>query len=157
MNWQTKIKQISSGAASKYQILANDIPLTFRQVFEGWQTESSFGSFYNDLLAASPFPAFYWEHPPLTLQELEEDYEFVLVNSSALSLIHSDPVPFAEKFEEGRVAVRFSNLRADAELVAPTPQGEDLGAYAHLAQFVRKGKKEQQQFFGNWSAALPWN
>lgn len=147
MTWKTKTKQFSSGAASQYQILAGDTPLTVRQVFEGWQTDSSFRSFYNDLLANSPYPAFYWEHPPLTIQKLEEDYEFVLVNSPALSLIQSDPRTFAEKFEKEQLVVRFPNLRADAELVVPTPQREDVSSYAHLARFVRKGRNEQQQFF----------
>lgn len=147
MNWETKIKQLSSGTATQYQILSKGKLLRVQDVFELWRTEADFNVFYNDILAASPFPAFYWEHPPLARADLTEDYEFVLVNSSALSLIHSDPVPFTEKFEVGQEAVRFPNLRADAELVAPTPKGSDLSSYAHLARFARDAGKEQQQAF----------
>lgn len=147
MNWETKIKHISAETVSRYQILVGDQPMTFRQVFEGWQTNPAFKIFYNNLLAASPYPAFYWEHPPMTIQYLERDYEFVLVNSPALSLIQSDPMPFAEKFEKGKEAIRFSNLRADAELVAPSPKGENLSCYAHIARFVREAEENQQEAF----------
>ncbi len=147
MNWETKIKQFSSGTVSQYQILLGDTPLKFREVFELWRASVSFRSFYNKILTTSTFPAFYWEHPPMTSAELNNDYEFVLVNSSALALIHSDPVPFEAKFREGHAAVRFPNLRADAELITPTPQGDDLSGYAHLARFVREGEGEQQQVF----------
>lgn len=147
MNWEIKIKQISPGKVHQYQILNKGKPLNFQVVINLWRTDASFSVFYNDVLANSPFPAFFWEHPPLTDANLSTDYEFVLVNSSALSLIHSDPMPFHEKFARGEEVVRFANLRADAELVSPSPQVEDLSIYAHLARFVRAGKQEQQQAF----------
>ena len=147
MTWTTRIKQISPGTASQYQILNEGKPLNFREVIALWRTNASFNTFYNDILATSPFPAFYWEHPALTDTNLGTDYEFVLVNSSALAMIHSDPKPFQEKFVLGQEAVRFPNLRADAELVSPTPKGNDLSLYAHLGRFVRSGEPKQQQAF----------
>ncbi len=147
MNWETRSKQISPGTVNQYQILNKGRALTFQDVFEHWWGDIDFRAFYNQMLAATSFPAFYWEHPPLTSADLDTDYEFVLVNSTALSMIDSDPVPFEEKFVVGQEVVRFPNLRADAELVTPTPRGEDLSPYAHLARFVRMGEAEQQQAF----------
>lgn len=147
MNWNTKINILTPGAVSHYQIWHEGTALTFREVFTLWQEDDSFRSFYNQLVAESPFPAFYWEHPFLTQDRLGENYEFVLVNSSALALIHSDPAPFNEKFMKDHLAVRFANLRADAELVAPTPQGNELAAFTHLANFVRQANINQQAAF----------
>ena len=147
MNWNTKINILAPGAVSHYQIWQEGRELTFREVFTLWRDDHPFRSFYNQLIADSPFPAFYWEHPYLTEDRLGGSYEFVLVNSSALALIHSDPAPFNEKFVNNQMAVRFANLRADAELVVPTPQGGNLEAFTHLANFVRQANINQQAAF----------
>jgi len=147
MNWKTKINILAPGALSHYQIWQEERKLTFREVFTLWREDNPFRLFYNQLIADSPFSAFYWEHPCLTQDLLGEDYEFVLVNSSALALIHNDPTPFKEKFVKDQLAIRFANLRADAELVAPTPQGKKLEAFTHLANFVRQAETDQQAAF----------
>ncbi len=147
MNWNTKINILVPGAVSHYQICQDGRELTFREVFILWREDHHFRSFYNQLIADALFPAFYWEHPCLTQDRLGENYEFVLVNSSALALIHSDPTPFREKFVKDQFAVRFANLRADAELVAPTPKGAKLDAFTHLANFVRQAEMNQQAAF----------
>lgn len=147
MNWTAEIITLTPDSVIQYQILQGNTPLTFHEVFRLWERDASFRSFYNELLAISSFPAYYWEHPALTKNHLQREYTFVLVNSSALALILPDAAPFSEQFEQGTKTVRFSNLRADAELVAPSPQGKDLSAFTHLANFVRRANPDQQQAF----------
>lgn len=116
-------------------------------------------------LQAFPFPAAFWEFPPLSSSILANEdvpFEFVLVKAPALASpsFKADPQPFAEYLEksgEEDVCV-FANLGRDATLVVPTCRvekacgdGDDEGGdsskkeetsvsmneYAHLLSFLR--------------------
>lgn len=141
----------------RYQIFENGKVLSFSQVAHYWRTDADFVTFYNRILTAAPFRAFFWEHPPLRANLLDQtDYEFVLVDSPALAGVEAEPGPFRACFSDA-LAVRFPNLGGDAQLVAPSPQ--EGCSFPHLAAFARQAGNDQLQAF--WSAVgglfVGWN
>ena len=103
---------------------------------------------YNAIVAAAPFSAFFWEHPPLTSDRLDAPVEFVQLDAPRLTRLRGDPSPFAAPFAaaEGEKIVRFANLGGDAELVAPRPVANEP-AYPHLAAFVRRAPPDTIRSF----------
>ena len=98
------------------------------------------------LIAKAPFPACYWETPPVSTATFDQQFEFVLVDSSQLRDVRADSVTFAGHFESSGASdnvVSFWNLGNDAMLVAPCPLEHD-SPYAHLADFTRNAPLEQQ-------------
>lgn len=132
----------------KYQIqnkLTQQL-LSFQEVLHKWQEDKFFINAYNQILAQSSFPAFFWEHPPMTKNSLEAPYEFVLVKSSSLERVTPEPHTFATYFKNNQSVVSFPNLRGDATLVVPSPQGHEK-QYSHLANFVRQAPDNQVNDF----------
>jgi hypothetical protein len=99
----------------------------------------------SDTLAASPFPAFFWETPPTPP---DRPFEFVLQDSPALAEITADHEAFADEFGLGLTST-FANLRGDAILVVPRKMGVRAN-YAHLASFCRTAPPEQHDAL--WTA-----
>ncbi|MGH1433915.1 MAG: DUF6940 family protein [Lewinella sp.] len=118
-----------------YQISDKNGRLSFAKVINYWQTSPDFRQFYNRLLAESPFDAYFWEHPPLSKGLLNQDYEFVLVNSPALAHVKASTKPFSAFFDTHKMVVDFPNLRGDAHLLVPCPIQE--AQFPHLAAFCR--------------------
>jgi len=100
------------------------------------KTSQSFIHFYNDLLKNSKFEAFFWEVKPVTQDTLQDPFEFVLVNSTALKSIKADNLSFKKYFVSNKKVVSFPNLGGDAQLIVPTPDG-DITNFSHLANFIR--------------------
>ena len=141
-----KIIQLTN-TTHQYQIYQNDATLTYTQVIELWQSNYGFRQFYNNILAESDFNAYFWENPPINNTTIHQPYEFVLVNSSALSRIQATPQAFSKYFDANKNGVvHFENLGKDALLVVPSAMAE-AAAYPHLATFVRNTPKQQQQAF----------
>ena len=130
-----------------YRISQAGVPLSFKEVAQLWRESTEFAEWYTDLLAGSPFEAFFWEHPPVSSSTLDQVYEFVLVDSPTLARVTADPSPFQSFFGEA-LAVSFLNLRGDAQLVAPRPTPEVN--FPHLAAFCRLAASAQAQAF--WQA-----
>lgn len=128
------------------RIIVGGAPVTFRELFDRLEADDEFSDWYSRELAATPYPAFFWEHPPLTTASLADEAEFVLVESGQLDGLAADPGPFGNKFERanGRDVIAFDNLGGDARLVVPTPIGS-LDAYAHLAAFLRCAPAAQKR------------
>jgi hypothetical protein len=132
------------------RIESDSIPLSYAQVIEQWEQSPDFCSFFIDLLATSPFPAFRWETPSLTSATLGQPFEFALLESPEIALA-PDPETFARHFAgagEGAV-VEFANLGGDAVLVAPCPD-RARSDFSHLGAFVRNADHAQQQAL--WAA-----
>lgn len=132
------IQDISNERIHQYAIARGGQKITYAEALSGWQSDESFRSFFIALLQNSPFTAYRWETPPITTETTGRDFEFVLLDSPALTR-HPDRPAFAAHFaadgtDQGIVA--FDNLSRDAMLVVPSPQGPDP-AYVHLASFVR--------------------
>jgi hypothetical protein len=131
----------------QYKVYQNNTQLTYQQVIELWQTDSDFRQFYNNILATSVFDAYFWESPPINNDTLHQPYEFVLVNSSALSRIQASKKAFSKYFHQHKNGVVcFENLGKDALLIVPSPL---VGTpdFPHLSVFVRNASNEQLQTF----------
>lgn len=101
-----------------------------------------FADWYSALLAAAPWPAFYWETPALVAGGLERPAEFVLIDAPPLDGMTPDAETFGAHFDGDSGVVTFPNLGGDALLVVPEPAAEEA-AYPHLAAFLRKGPRDQ--------------
>jgi hypothetical protein len=150
--WKTEIEILEGGRVRRVQILRDGQPLTTAEVLAHWQNEEGFRGFFNTLLAAAPYPAFFWETPPVTASTAGKSFEFILADSPQLARFTPEPEAFAQQFARagtGAEVAAFANLGGDAFLVAPCPIAP-LAAYPHLAAFVRQAPATQQQAF--WQA-----
>jgi hypothetical protein len=140
--WTSSSRAIPNSRGIRYEINLDDVRLTSEDVLKGWQSDSSFRSFFNTLLASSTFSAFRWETPAWDTLSLSKPFEFVLFDSPDLAR-KTDRSAFAEHFDGGSEIAVFSNLGGDSSLVVPCPVAED-SAYGHLAAFVRLAPENQR-------------
>ena len=119
--------------------------LSWGEVLALWTDEPNFSDAFVAVLAGTPWDAFRWETPPLLQNDLDEPFEFVVIDSPEL-ITSPDPTPFADHFRRAdhRLVVDFPNLGGDAQLRVPCPLVED-DAYTHLACFVRRAPRNQQR------------
>lgn len=138
----------------RYRVSDGASTLSFRRLFEALAADTGFADWYTRTLSAFDAQAFYWEHPPLTRQTLDDEAEFVLLEAPTLARLEPEREPFASHFvdcpREG--VVSFPNLGGDAWLVVPCPlAGND--AYPHLAAFVRRAPADQVRALWRVTAA----
>lgn len=141
-HWISKIEE-KDGGVHKYSLQEEGAPLSFQQVINYWARDASFRDYYQQLLGASPFAAYFWEHPPLTLGTLLQPYEMVLVDSPALARIYPNARPFNKQLGVDQLVVDFLNLSGDTHLVVPNQLGDN--DYSHLANFCRQAPTVQAQ------------
>ena len=125
-----------------YSLLCDESELTWREVLSLWLKDPEFGRFYLGFLADVPFEAYFWEHPPITLSELDKGYEVSFYDSPALAGKRADSRRFASFFKPDSPVVSFLNLGGDARLIVPCPQTSE-DAFTHLARFVRVAPEAQ--------------
>ena len=145
--WKSSVEIIQPQHTQKISIYYQNQRLTYSEVIELWQENNSFNSFFSSLLAEAPFLAYFWETPPITISDIHQTFEFVLVNSPQLARVYPNPSSFQQYFQSvsvGEEVITFPNLRQDALLVVPCPVAEK-SAYPHLASFVREAPESQQQ------------
>ena len=136
--------RLSNGRAFKFSVEIDSSPVSYGDVIHLWQGDSDFRVFFIDLLRSSPFFAFRWETPPITLATADQPFEFVLLDSPDIAL-EPDPGAFDEYFvakNPGGV-VEFPNLGGDAILVVPCPD-EPPSDFGHLAAYPRNSREPQQ-------------
>ena len=134
------------GSTLHGQITREGTIINFSDFINGLKYSASFRHFYNALLANSDFEGYFWEHPPISKEELEKPYEFVLVRSNSIHKVSAEPNAFAQHFTGAKHVADFPNLGGDAHLIAPTPEIESR-YYSHLGSFVRHAPPEQQDAF----------
>ena len=137
-------RQMSSGRVIKFSIENDSSPVSYADVIHLWQSDPDFRTFFIGLLKNSPFLAFRWETPPVTMATADQPFEFVLLNSPNIAL-DPDPGAFDEYFlskEPGGV-VEFPNLGGDAILVVPCPD-DPPSDFGHLAAYLRNARESQQ-------------
>ncbi len=142
--YQSKIVSENNNKIQKVCIFKNDHLLSFGQIFELWSQDELFRNFTISILKNAPFESFCWEMPPVTLNSLNRDYEFVILDSPNLSQ-PANPTPFRDFFRDQKLndgVVVFPNLGKDAMLIVPIP-GKEINAYANIASFVSKAPKPQ--------------
>lgn len=141
--WSFRRERLEDQSGIKIVVDFHAAPLSYARVLQLWQNDTAFRAFFNALLADAPFGAFRWEAPPISTANLQQPFEFVLLNDESLART-SDASAFEAHFSQMHDGVAaFDSLGRDATLIAPTPQG-DTSAYGHLAAFVRHAPESQQ-------------
>jgi hypothetical protein len=148
--WQAQTEPVPAGL--RYQIFEEESLLTFRELFGLLEESSAFARWYSETLAAAPFSAFFWEHPPINDANFDAHAELVLIESASLAGLNADPEAFEGQFSAhpDATVLTFPNLGADALLIVPRPLGT-RDAYPHLAAFLRHAPDHQAQDL--WRAA----
>ncbi|MCP4421458.1 MAG: hypothetical protein GY805_33020 [Chloroflexi bacterium] len=142
---RAKIEMLQGGRVRQVSLLAGERPFTHAEVIQKWQTDELFRTFFIGLLADAPFDAYFWETPPVTQDDLQRPFQFVLVEAPQLAQVQATSHAFVNYFNTDPV-VDFANLGGDAHLVVPCPQTA-VTAYPHLAAFSRLAPIEQQHHF----------
>jgi hypothetical protein len=142
--WTAQIEELIELRTRRVAIEFNSLPVSYSEVLSRWQGDDEFRTWFLTQLANSPWTAFRWETPPITIATASRPFEFVLVDSPGLAA-HPDRNAFAEHFRGAANdgVVQFHNLGKDAILIVPCPNGPDT-AYGHLAAFVRHAPELQQ-------------
>ncbi len=152
-----EIAELNEGRVFHYRLLRDGKPLSWADVVDGWKNDQAFRRFFVATLVEAPFPAYFWETPPVTSATINEGFEFVLVDSQQLVGARADQQAFANHFvsaEPGASVIEFSNLGGDATLVVPCPR-EPMSVYSQLATFARGAPEDQQhQLWAIVGAAL---
>jgi len=143
--WTAKTTQ-ENDRVTKYHLTENDKILNFREVIILMQNSLKFRHFFADILRESPYTGYFWEVKSVTKNQLDQAFEFVLVNTDAFTRLHAQRRFFEKYFVAGESVVTFPNLSGDAQLIVPTDVIEDEH-YTHLAAFVRNAPKEQVEQF----------
>jgi hypothetical protein len=119
--------------------------VTWQEAIALLQSNSEFRGLLTAALAACPYPAFFWETPPITVATLEKPWECVVVDAPTLGQVQADPQAFGRYIAPGQgtnTVTTFPNLKGDAQLVVPCCNGS-LGTYGHIGTFLREGPKSQ--------------
>ena len=141
--WTAQHEDLPRARGLRFALFHDLRPASVVEVLHGWREDADFRSFFNDLLAGTPFPAFRWETPAMTADSRTRPFEFVVLDSPGLAR-PPEPEAFAEHFTEPAAdVVVFPNLGGDAVLVVPCPVAEP-SAYGHLAAFVRLAPAAQR-------------
>ncbi len=140
--WEARSEDRSG--ARRFEMAAGGQRLSFRALFDLLEYDPDFGDWYTRNLAGCGLPAFFWEHPPVTLGTVDRKAQFALLEAPSLARIQPDPGPFEAQFARLPDAdvISFPNLGGDALLVVPSPVGP-LEAYPHLAAFLRRAPATQ--------------
>lgn len=142
--WKTQQQSISNNRVFHVSIEKENSPLSYKDVIHLWEQSESFRDYYIDLMLNSPFSAYRWETPQISLRNVDKPFEFVMLDSPGLER-ESNPQSFLEYFQgkpSGSV-VRFQNLRKDAILVVPGP-AEESDCYNHIGSFTKHAPRSQQ-------------
>jgi len=156
--WAVKINPLASPTQGICIALQRgERPLRFGELFELLTTSNRFTDWYSSILRDSEYPAFFWEHPPLTAANLADPAEFVLLAAPPLESLRPDASSFSEHFraaelDDGNTTViKFSNIGGDALLIVPCPDNTTK-QYTHLAAFLRTASAPQIEEFWRLTA-----
>ena len=140
--WQTSTTDFTGGR--RYFIVESGAPITLRRFFDLLRSEAAFINWYSTTVAAFEAEACYWELPPLTVDTVGNDAEFVLMDAPLLTQMPPEPEVFEShcRSQPDDEVVIFPNLGHDATLVVPCPRAPD-DVYPHLLSFLRGGPREQ--------------
>lgn len=128
----------------RYKMLRDKDILSFDEVIALLEEDHAFRTLFIEVLASSSFQTYRWETPAVSVSSINQDFEFVLINSPGLAA-SPDRHAFRDHFiasEENAGIVVFDNLGRDAILVAPSPL-VPTDTFNHLARFTRTATEAQ--------------
>lgn len=138
--YQFQKRILHENQSIKYILSKENEQLQYSDFVNLLQQDKTFRSFFLNILSDIPFHAYQWETPPVTLDSLDQPFEFVVSNNPRIDL-PPNPGPFRQYFSDNDVAV-FDNLGIDAKLIAPEPAG-NLN-YSHIGVFTANAPEQQQ-------------
>src|SRR5689334_7232805 len=142
--WTAKLERLSEASCGVQVVAADGAPLSVAAGMALAERAAAFRDFLSETLKATPFPAFFWEMPPVTGSTLDVGFEFVLTDAPALAAVRPDAAPFAAHFAAPAAGsvLAFPNLGGDALLIVPRPAAPPE-CYPHLARFLRTAPAAQ--------------
>jgi len=140
--------QILNNKETKYSISKEGKVLTYNEVIHLWKTSEPFRQFYIQILKDNPFEGYFWEHPPIKKETVNQDYEFVLVKADVFLRLSPHEDTFSQYFRKqpNESVISFPNIGRNAHLVVPAPQSESTN-YIHIGHFFRADLLTQQSTF----------
>lgn len=147
--YSAEVTQPDSAKVLRYELLNDGRPLSWSNVVDRWQNDQWFRRYFISLLIDAPYPAYFWETPPVTRATMDRQFEFVLVDSPQLANVTADQRSFDEHFsaaDPDASVIKFSNIGGDATLIVPCPRGA-ISAYSQLSSFARLAPADQQHQF----------
>ena len=82
--WSTRTESLDDGRIRRVTLSGSDGPLSYRDVITAWRTDGTFRAHFIDLLATTPYRAYYWETPPVCAQSQDQPFECALIESKFL-------------------------------------------------------------------------
>lgn len=147
--WTARRAPIGGMQGETIAIAAGKRALSVGEAIAGWRGDEAFRAFFIGELAATAFPAFFWEMPPVERGTLSNPFECAVIRGDALAHMRVEETDFASHLNGAGVVpvVSFHNLGGDALLLAPRRMS-DANCYGHVAAFLRAAPAIQQhQFF----------
>jgi hypothetical protein len=143
--WATRIAPVGARAETWRIDDADGRSLGVAEALSLLRDDAAFRAFFHAALAASRWPAFFWELPPVTEATRDRELEMTLTDAPALAKVTADRRAFADRLDaegsEGDV-LAFPSLGGDAVLVVPRAVSR-ADAYPHLAAFARRAPAAQ--------------
>jgi hypothetical protein len=140
-NWTQKILG-KQDQGLRLGILEGEKRLSYQEVFQGWASDEAFALFYASILKQSGFSGFFWEHPALISEYLDQPYEFILLETDGFQDRKLNQQAFAEHLHPDTPVASFFNLGKNAQLVAPSLQATP-DTYKHFGNFIRHAPSDQ--------------
>jgi hypothetical protein len=149
---ESQVEFLENGRCRKVSLWQDGRQLLYAEVMARWQDDEAFRDAFISILADAPYPAYFWETPPVTLETIKRPFAFVQMESSQLAKVRPNRNAFRSYFEAERnneEVVAFSNLGKDAYLIVPCPQSAQE-TYTHIGAFTAKAPMSQQHVL--WQA-----
>lgn len=135
-------QEIISDDTTKIRYYGNDIMLTYKQVIDLWN-DKNFVDVFIEPMKNVNYDAYLFETTPVSIDNLDIEFEYVLIKSDSLSKIKSDPVPFSEYLNKCNKNITvFKNPSGDTTLIVPCIK-DKIEIYAHIAKFIRNAPNNQ--------------
>lgn len=94
-------KEVKEGVI-KFRITKNGIFFSYRDWIDHLKESTEFIRFHTSILRKSPYEGYYWEVKPVNKNNLEQAFEFVLVESESLPNIIANDMDFKKYFKEDK-------------------------------------------------------
>ena len=136
--WSAQGEELTKGRGSRFVLLLDSSPSTIADVIGAWQFDAAFPTWFNALLADSPYSVFRWETPAVTAATVDKQpFEFVLL--SFVELANQLVNPKAD--DDVRMMRR---ARSGQDLAPPRRVRHDLlrwlaSKYGVLSKFLKFG------------------
>jgi hypothetical protein len=144
VTWVARRVAVTDRSGDIITLATDGRALTVAETIAGLRDDEAFRAFFVAELAATAYPAFFWEMPPVERATLSNSFECAVIRGDALLRMRADDTDFASHFKADSAPVTsFPNLGGDALLIAPRRMS-DADCYGHIATFARAAPAQQQ-------------